>query len=215
MVTEAENFWSRATPYESWIESLGVPVYRGYYIEDPRKLDLGWWEERRCSAAFLQLAGQEGVTGAYVTEIPPGETSPPFRMALDEVIYVLQGRGLTTVEAGAAKKTFEWEKRSLFRIPGGRPYQLSNVQGNQPVRLLHCNYLPLALSALPDPKFFFTNHPADSESIEGKDGADFYSQARVMRLALPGRDEERNVWSGNFFPDMSAWDRLDPYKRRG
>ena len=215
MASEAATFWSRVTPYDAWIESLGLPVYRGYYIEDPRKLELGWWEERRCSAAFLQLAGQEGVTGAYVTEIAPGKTLPPFRMALDEVIYVLQGRGLTTVEAGASKKTFEWEKRSLFRIPGGGTYQLSNVQGGQSVRLLHCNYLPLALSALPNPDFFFNNPMVGPEIVGAKDNADFYSQAKVMRLALPDREEERNVWLGNFFPDMSAWDRLDPYKRRG
>ena len=212
---EETSFWSRITPYDAWIESLGLPVYKGYYIEDPRKLQLGWWEERQCYAGFLQLTGQEGVTGAYVTEIPPGESLPPFRMALDEVIYVLQGRGLTTVQAGASKKTFEWDKRSLFRIPGGWPYQLSNAQGAQSVRLLHCNYLPLALSALPDPDFFLKNSVVNSAAVEQKDGSDVYSHATVVRLPLPGSEEERNVWTGNFFPDMSAWDRLDPFKGRG
>ena len=86
-----------ASPYDMWVESLDIPIHKGYYIEDVRKVDVGWWEERQCNAAFLQLAGQEGVTEARVTEIPPGKTLPPLKFALDEVVYVADGRGLTTV----------------------------------------------------------------------------------------------------------------------
>src|ERR1051325_4725709 len=112
------KFLGQQSPYEGWIESLGVPIHRGNFIEDCRKLELGYWQERACDAAFLQLAGQEGVTGAYVTEIPPGKTLPSFRMAIDEVVYVLQGRGLASVWAGErAKKVFEWQSHSMFLIP--------------------------------------------------------------------------------------------------
>jgi len=217
MASETQSLLSRQSPYERWIESLGAPVYRGYYMEDLRGLELGRWEERGCAAAFLQLAGQEGVTGAYVTEIAPGKSLPAFRMLLDEVIYVLQGRGLTTVWSGAAgtKKSFEWQRHSLFLIPGNHSYQLSNLQGNQPVRLLHCNYLPLALSAIPHPDLFFQDLPVDFDGLQALTGGDLYSQARVERLSQPGGAEERNVWVGNFFPDMTAWDRLDAFKRRG
>jgi quercetin dioxygenase-like cupin family protein len=104
MARSTANFWDNKSPYEGWIESLGVPIHRGYFIEDCRKLELGYWQERACDAAFLQLAGQEGVTGAYVTEIPPGKTLPSFRMAIDEVVYVLQGRGLASVWAGERGK---------------------------------------------------------------------------------------------------------------
>ena len=162
------SFWSRISPYERWIELLGVPVYKGYYMEDLRTLELGRWEERECNVAFLQLAGQEGVTGAYVTEIAPGESLPPFKMAVDEVVYVLQGRGLATVWAGdRRKKVFECQKHSLFLIPGNYHCQLSNVQGNQSARLLHCNYLPLAMSAIPNPDFFFKNPLVDLSILYG------------------------------------------------
>ena len=79
MARTTANFWDKTSPYEQWIETLGVPIHRGYYIEDLRTVELGDWRERQCAAAFVQLAGQEGVTGAYVTEIPPGKTLPPFR----------------------------------------------------------------------------------------------------------------------------------------
>ena len=84
MARGTANFWDKGSPYEKWIEALGVPVHRGYYIEDLRTVELGRWKERECGAAFVQLAGQEGVTGAYVTEIEPGKTLPAFRMAVDE-----------------------------------------------------------------------------------------------------------------------------------
>ncbi len=34
MTRSMANFWDKKTPYESWIESTGVPIHRGYYIEE-------------------------------------------------------------------------------------------------------------------------------------------------------------------------------------
>jgi hypothetical protein len=106
----------RYHPYDAWVESLNVPVYRDYFIEDIAALTLEWWEARQCRVAFLQLAGQEGISEGRVTEIPPGGTLPPVRFALDEIVYVVEGRGLTTVRGGEeqSKKVFEWQKYSMF-----------------------------------------------------------------------------------------------------
>ncbi|MGH7887561.1 MAG: hypothetical protein ACREPG_06825, partial [Candidatus Binatia bacterium] len=79
--------------YDRWMDSVGIPIHRGYFIEDLRTVELGWWDERQCNAAFIQLMGQEGITSATVMEIPPGKTLPPVKFALDEVIYVLKGNG--------------------------------------------------------------------------------------------------------------------------
>ena len=203
------------SPYDRWIESLGVPIYREYFLDDLRTIKLGRWEARECDAGFLQLAGQQGVSGAYVTEIPPGKTLPPFRMAMDEEIYVLQGRGLTTIrDRDGSSKSFEWQSHSLFLVPGNHSYQLSNTQGTQPARLLHHNYLPLAMSVIPSPDYFLNNPTVESSLAHGAENGDFYSEAKAVRRtdALMG---ERNVWVGNFFPDMRAWDRLDPLRFRG
>ena len=201
--------------YESWIGSLGVPIYREYFLDDLRTIKLGRWEARECDAAFLQLAGQQGVSGAYVTEIPPGKTLPPFRMAMDEEIYVLQGQGLTTIRANehSSAKSFEWQPHSLFLIPANHSYQVSNVRGNQPARLLHHSYLPLAMSVVPHPDFFFKTPIVDENLTSGMGNGDFYSEAKAVR-----RNDgtgEHDVWMGNFFPDMRAWDKLDPLRTRG
>jgi hypothetical protein len=206
--------------HERWMESTGVPIHRGYFIEDVRTLELGPWPERGCQAAFLQLAGQEGVTEARVTEVPPGKTLPPVNFGLDEVVYVAGGRGLTTIWAGPgkAKKTFEWETRSLFLLPHHHTYQLTNTQGARPARLLHVNYLPTAMQALGDPKFYFNSSYEDPARLSG-DGDAGYGEAKALRLAqphrVPGGGEIREIWFGNFFPDMAAWDKLVRLTGRG
>jgi oxalate decarboxylase/phosphoglucose isomerase-like protein (cupin superfamily) len=214
MQTE-RKMWSKHYTYDEWMEAQGIPIYRGYYIEDLRTLKLGWWEERQCNSAFIQLVGQEGVTSARVTEIPPGKTLPPLKFALDEIVYVVEGRGLTTIWAGEKrpKKTFEWQKHSMFLAPHNYTHQFSNMQGDKPVRLLHYNYMPLTLSGVRDVNFIFGN------SYEGPDiqnEMDFYSEAKMVQQdTLDNAWGRRAYWYGNFFPDMRAWDKLDANVRRG
>ncbi|MGH7829088.1 MAG: cupin domain-containing protein, partial [Candidatus Binatia bacterium] len=208
---ETGTTWSRVRAYEQWVESLGVPVHTGYHVEDLKNLPLGWWEERRCHAAFLKLAGQEGISEVRIGEIPPGESTAPWRMALDELVYALDGRGLATVWGeGKSKKTFEWQKHSLFRVPRSHSCQLSNTQGGRPARLLHYNSLPLAMTLLPDAEFFFSNSRFDADIMYGDGSGGFYSEAKFVQQS--GEARRRSFWLGNFFPDMRAWDKLLPFK---
>ena len=199
--------------YESWIRSIGVPVHEGYYLDDLRTIELGWWEERQCNAAFLQLEGQQGVAEARVTEIAPGQTLPPLKFALDDVVYVLEGRGFCTVSSddGKSSRTFEWQKHSLFLLPRNYTHQLSNAQGDRPARLLHNNYLPVAMVGVPDPEFFFNN---PSASGAGRVVGEFYSEAKVHNRPI-ANGRVRAQWIGNFFPDMRSWDKLVPFYGRG
>lgn len=208
--------WSRVFPYDEWMESTGVPIHKGYYIEDLRTLELGWWEDRQCNAAFIQLVGQEGVTSARMTEIPAGKTLTRIKPALDEIVYVVEGRGLTSVWIGDGqqKRNFEWQQHSMFLLPRHQHHQMMNMQGEKPARMLHYSYLPMAMSAIPEPDFYFdNNHDALPESTE----EDVYSEAKLIKN--PG-DENSYVdlpayWYGNFFPDMRAWDKLDANAKRG
>jgi len=213
--------WSVENVYDRWIESHGIPVHRGFYVEDIKTLELGWWEERQCHGAFLKLAGQEIISEARVTEIPPGKTTAPVHFALDEIVYVADGRGLTAVWAeGMPKKTFEWEKHSLFLLPHHHSHQFTNVQGSKPARLLHYNYLPLALLITPDPELFFNNQYADRKRIYDG-GQEFYSVAQSVKDTddtshwHAERGRQRNIWFGNFFPDLRGWDKLEVHAGRG
>ena len=94
--------------YDEWMESQGVPVVKGYYVEDLRNVEVSWWEARQCNAAFIQLMGSEGVNEVRITEIGPGKSLPSFQFALDEICYVAAGNGVTTVweHDGATPQTF-------------------------------------------------------------------------------------------------------------
>ena len=144
------TMWSKEFTYDRWMKSKGIPIHRGYFIEDLRTVELEWWEERGCKSAFIQLLGQEGVSASRVSEIPPGKSLPPVKFALDEIVYVLSGRGLTTVWAGEGKpkKNFEWQEHSMFLVPRNHWHVFSNMQGDKPIRLFHYSYMPMAMSAL-------------------------------------------------------------------
>ena len=107
----------RQTAYIQWMESVGVPIYRGHHVEDLRTAELGWWEERQAHAAFLHLKGMEGVSEARVMEIPPGGVMAPMKLAIGELVYVLDGQGSTAVweEEGGVRKSFEWRRSVLQR----------------------------------------------------------------------------------------------------
>ena len=202
--------WEQPTAYEQWITTLGIPIHRGYYVGDLRTIELGWWEARQCNAAILVLAGQEGVSEVRVTEIPAGQSTRHVRVAADEIVYVLEGRGLTSVWAdGGSRRTFEWQKHSLFLLPRHHFHQLSSVQGDRPARLLHYSCLPLAMMTIPDPEFFFDRPYARLDSGASSP----YSEAKLVHD--PKARGRTTFWSGNFFPDMRAWDKMLFHEHRG
>jgi len=203
--------------YDEWMDTRGVPVHRGFFVPDCRTAELAWWEERKCNAAFIQLEGQQGVSETRITEIKPGETQPPYKMSINEVVYVLSGRGVTNVwtDNEGDARSFEWEDRALYMVPAGYQRQFVNMQGDKPARLLHYSHLPVAMSIVPDPDFFL-NNPYQPPAGAFSRHQDFYSEAKFV-----GSGEglfwhaSRAYWYGNFFPDMQAWDKLGQQQGRG
>ncbi len=213
MENKRTNSRANRDPYDSWIKSVGIPIHGGYYVEDLRTIELGWWPERECNAAFLVLAGQESVTEARVTEIPAGKSLPPMKFAFDECVYVADGQGFCTVWAdGGEKKSFEWNKHSLFLLPRNHNHQLANARGASRAVLLHSNYLPVGMLSNPNPDFWL-NSPVQADRLSGDD---LFSEAKVRSQDDARRAARvREYWVGNFFPNMRVWDKLVPYKGRG
>ena len=193
--------------YDAWMEAQGIPIHRGYYVEDLRTVEVGPWSQRGCNAAFIQLAGMPGVVESRVQEIPPGGTLPPFKSSIDEICYVLMGQGSTAVWSNKSDKrhSFEWSPRSMFLLPRNTWHQLSNMQGDNTVRLLHYNYAPMAMSAVGNPEFFFNNDY--EEQLPTADDLFGEAQATIQEHIGEGQ-AGRTLWQGNFFPDMGVWDKL-------
>lgn len=194
----------RVPEYEDWVREQGIPIHRGYFVEDFKTAEVAPWKQRGTNGCFFELAGQEGWTQICVEEIPPGATSKPFRMATDDLLFVADGRGATSIWAdGEPPVSFEWNKFSLFLAPGNFWYQLSNMQGEKPSRVVHYNYLPMAMETVRDRKVMFECPVVDRSRLYGS--KDPYSAAQS--LDVPGA-EQANIWRGNFFPDTLAWDKM-------
>src|SRR3954451_14130035 len=94
--------------YDQWVESQGIPVLREFYIEDLRKLELSPWPWKGARGAYLNLIGTGDVNDAYVLEIAPGKNIAPQRLLFEEIIFVLEGSGSTSVWNDENRKvTFE------------------------------------------------------------------------------------------------------------
>ena len=189
----------------------------GLYVEDVRTLELGW-SLRGCRGAVLNLQGHQGVTEARVLEIPPGESIPTFRMAVEEIIYVVEGQGIATIWAeGHPKITFDWQKHSLFRIPSNYHYQLSNARGDQRALTIHMSYLPMAMGIHRNENLFFASDLVDVSELYATDGNPLAAEAFAVQEEVNrgGVKHMTQNWYAQFFPDLTVWDRLEAYGNAG
>ena len=85
-------------------------------------------------------------------------------------------------------------------IPPNYYCQLTNTNGAQPARLMHTNFLPLALSAMPNVDYFLNNSKVDLSILDDAESNPF-SEAKAMKREA-GRNRVDQLFVGNFFPDM-------------
>ena len=80
----------------------------------------------------------------FLIELAPGGRSDQQRHLFEEVIYVAEGHGSTTVVAHDGRKhTFEWGPKSLFALPLNATYQHFNGSGTERARLCSATDLPM------------------------------------------------------------------------
>ena len=80
--------------------------------------------------AFVNLDGAGGTNDGYVCEIPPGKQLREQKHLYEEMVYILEGHGATSIwQKDGKKHTFEWHPGSLFAIPLNAHYQHFNGQG--------------------------------------------------------------------------------------
>jgi len=159
------------TPYDEWAASQGIDVVRGYFVEDVYTMPLKWWERIGGYGAFINLEGTGYVDDAYVCGIPPGKSLKPQRHLFEELIYVLEGRGATTVwQDSGPRQSFEWQKGSLFAIPLNAWHQHFNGQGDREARLLGVTSAPLVMNLFHCHDFVMNNPYVFSDRFGGEEG---------------------------------------------
>ena len=191
--------------YKRWQQGEGIPIYTGSYVNDLHSVVVAPWDRTGQKGAFVNLAAQE-IDDGQVNEIAPGGQTKVQRHLYESLIYVVDGRGATTIwqTENGPKQTVEWQRGSLLSPPLNCFYQHFNLDGAQPARLYAATTAPTAINFVRDTEFVF-NCPYEFKSrYAGEEN--FFSD--------PGEHLARTEWRTNFIADLRTFE-LDPYPERG
>ena len=146
------------TVYEDWALEEGIPIQDGSHVEDLRAITLAPWARKGGAGALLHHEATPSSNNCYVCEIPPGGQLEPQRHMYEEMVYVLSGRGSTTVwQDDRPKQSFEWQPGSLFAIPLNAHYQHFNASGRDAARYLAVTNAPVVMNLFASADFVFNN----------------------------------------------------------
>lgn len=190
--------------YIKWVESEGIPLIQGFFIEDVKSVPLGYWQRVGGLAARICLEGAGETDDAYICEIEPGKALKPQKHFFEELIYVVKGRGATTVwQDGGSKRSFEWHEGSLFSPPFNAWHRHFNGSGSEPARLVAVTSAPIMINLIHNIDFIFGCDYAFKDRFNSE-GDYFSGEGRW----LPGL-----VWETNFVPDARSFQLLDRSER--
>ncbi len=195
--------------YREWVAGEGVPVLEDFGF-DLLGVETAPWPRMGGGArgAYTHVKGRGDFVNAYVCELPPASQTDPQRHLFEEVVYVLSGRGSTTVEADAgARHSFEWGAGSLFALPLNTRFRHFNASGREPARFAAVTNLPLVLNAFHNEAFVFDNPCSFPERL-GEERL-FRGDGELIPVR-PGRHQ----WLTNFVPDLRSF-KLQAWDQRG
>ncbi|HEU0071643.1 MAG TPA: cupin domain-containing protein [Alphaproteobacteria bacterium] len=196
----------RYDTYKHWMEAQKIPVFRGFFIEDINKMELGYWDLKGVNASFVILEGTGGTNDAYVCEIPPAGKSKPIRHMYEEMVYVTQGHGATTVwQPGGKKHTFEWGPGSLFAIPINAYYQHFNSSGVEPARYYAVTNCCFIMNLFHSADFIFGTDYVFKDRLDPESDSYFDGDNEIFG---------RFFMTTNFVPDLHNL-KLADYSERG
>lgn len=195
------------TAYDRFVEEQGVPIVESFHIPDLLEVEVGPWERKGTAGAILRLQGAEYVNSSYLLEIPPSGQTTVQRHMYEELIYVIKGRGATTVWNGrGARTTFEWSVGSFFAIPLNCSYQHFNGSGTEAARYYAVTSAPLMMNLVHNQDFIFN---LDYDFTDRFGGTDLNTDFSGSGTAYQAR-----IWETNFVPDVNKM-QLQEWKERG
>jgi oxalate decarboxylase/phosphoglucose isomerase-like protein (cupin superfamily) len=144
------------TPYLRWVKAEGLDVIPANFVPNLKTVELKPWARRGGRGVFINHEASRTTNDCYVCEIAPGGKLAPHRQLYEEMVFVLQGRGSTTVWNNAGQKvTFEWKAGALFGIPLNAWHQHFNASGTQPARYVAVTNAPPIINLYEDLDFVF------------------------------------------------------------
>jgi mannose-6-phosphate isomerase-like protein (cupin superfamily) len=206
-VTQAEAARVGVDVYLEWLKGEGIPVTEDFGV-DLLAVPTRRWSRYEVNGAAVHLKGRGDFLCMFVFDIAPSGATAPQRHLYEEVFYVLDGSGSTTIEtADGRRHSFEWGPKSLFAIPLNARYRLFNGSGTRGARLVSTANLPAVLNMFHDEDFVFGNGWDFDKRIGS---ARYFSGEGDFIPIRPGN----HLWETNFVPDLAAIE-LQPWSDRG
>ena len=213
------TFKKQPTPYDAFMESEGIPVFRDIGISKVQNLPLFPWKRTGGRGHYIQLLGTETKWGCFVVEVPAAGALHAQKHMYEEIYLVVEGRGTTEVwqEGDSKKHIFEWQKGSMFSIPMNAWFRIVNATSGGAL-LLAGNTAPNVLNMINNVDAVFNNPYVFRDRFNGAD--DFFK---------PNDDIEPDPVRGlamrrtNFIPDVincelpldnrrsPGWRRVEPF----
>src|SRR5690349_3285344 len=167
------KFGRPKTPYDNFMESEGIPIFRDIGVSKVQNLPLAPWKRTGGRGSYIQLHGTEGKWGCYVVEVPGAGALNPEKHMYEEIYFVVEGRGSTEVwlEGDSKRHVFEWQKGSLFSIPVNAMHRIVNAS-SAPAMLLAGTTAPNLMNLINNADAIFNCPYQFRDRFSGSD--DFY-----------------------------------------
>jgi quercetin dioxygenase-like cupin family protein len=207
--------------YREWIKSSKVPMLEGYSLLDAEKQEVMPWPEIGGKGVYLNFSGNVHMDGV-IQEIPPGKALEPKRHFYEQIIYVLGGRGYTTVGGGNKPNKIAWGEGSLFTVPVNVMHRHFNSDPAKPARLLFITTFPFMLQVfgsmglINDSNFSFndrydgaSDYFSSTTRVRKRwDRTNFVKDIRSVEVVLW---EERGDGNASMYFDMGGNTILEPH----
>lgn len=194
-------------PYRDFLKEEGIPVLDEYSV-DCVNVPLEPWTRTGGLGAYVHLAGKGDFLSCYVCEIPAGGQLEPEQHVFEKNVYVVKGRGATSIELPDGKKhTFEWSEGAAFGIPLNAKHQHFNGSGTEPARFAAVTNMPVVMNMFHNRGFVFDNPYAFSDRF-GEER--YYAGEGEFKPVRAGRHQ----WETIFVPNLRTFE-LPAWHERG
>src|SRR5262249_26498650 len=142
-----------------WLKEEGIPVIGGWAVQDLKKVPLSPWPRTGGLGVYVNLTGSEEQTGAYICEVPVGQSLRAEKHMYEELIYIATGAGTCTVWGGGAdreKAPLEGPGASVFAPPLNTWHQFTNTS-NVPARFFALTSARVHMNLFHNKEFIFNN----------------------------------------------------------
>lgn len=192
-------------PYREWQVHEGVRVIEEFAFGDLNHLELSPWARKGGAGAIINIPYHVLTNDCHIVEVGSGTASEPEHHLYEEQVYVLSGRGSTSIWQGNGEKhSFEWQAGSLFAIPLNATYQHFNASGTEPARYLAVTNAPPMMRLFSDNGVIFGSDLSFTSRFDGSD--DYFSGDGTLY--------QRRIWETNFIPNAPEM-ALYGWKERG